>query len=126
MPLPWEGSAPSYGFGPGSASWLPQPDAWAELSRAAQADDPTSMLALYGEALRQRRDRPDGDGFAWLEAPPGVLAFHRGDGFTCAANLGDDPVTWSPPTTTPTVALASDPVDPDGSLPGATAVWWRG
>ena len=50
--IPWAGDGPSYGFGPGAASWLPQPGEWAELSRAAQADDPTSMLALYTAALR--------------------------------------------------------------------------
>lgn len=125
VPLPWQGSAPSYGFGPGSASWLPQPDAWTELSRAAQEDDPTSMLSLYRDALRLRRDLPAAGGFAWLDAPPGVLAFRRGDGFSCAVNITDEPVDWSPPPTTPTIALSSDPVDPAGPLPDATAVWWR-
>ncbi len=125
VPIPWEGDVASYGFGPGAASWLPQPGEWAELSRAAQADDPTSMLWLYLEALRRRRDLLGGDEFAWLDAPPGVLAFARGDGFSCVVNLADDPVAWSPPSNTPTLALSSDPVDPAGPLAGATAVWWR-
>jgi alpha-glucosidase len=32
VPIPWAGDSPSYGFGPGSASWLPQPPEWAGLS----------------------------------------------------------------------------------------------
>lgn len=127
VPIPWEGDVASYGFGPGPASWLPQPGEWAELSRAAQADDPTSMLALYTAALALRRSLPSPaiEDFAWLDAPPGVLAFTRGDGFSCVVNLADDPVAWSPPSNTPTLALSSDPVDPAGPLAGATAVWWR-
>jgi alpha-glucosidase len=28
VPIPWEAGKPSYGFGPGSQTWLPQPDNW--------------------------------------------------------------------------------------------------
>ena len=125
VPIHWSGGGPSYGFGPGTASWLPQPGEWAELSHAAQAGDPTSMLALYRGALRRRRDLLGGDEFAWLDAPPGVLAFSRGADFTGAVNLGDDPVDWTPPEATPNLLLSSGPYEPDGPLPGATAVWWQ-
>ena len=32
VPIPWEADAPSYGFGPADASWLPQPAVWAEYA----------------------------------------------------------------------------------------------
>nr|WP_284291040.1 alpha-amylase family glycosyl hydrolase [Angustibacter aerolatus] len=32
VPVPWSGDAPSYGFNDGSASWLPQPEVWADLA----------------------------------------------------------------------------------------------
>jgi len=125
VPIPWEGDEPSYGFGPTAASWLPQPADWAGLGRREQAEDPTSMLSLYREALRLRRPLPGPDEFAWIDAPSGVLAFGRGDGFSCVVNMGDDPVAWSPPAATPTIALSSAPVDPQGALPAATAVWFE-
>ena len=123
VPIPWEGDVASYGFGPGPASWLPQPDDWAPLTRARQEGDPRSMLALYREALRARRQL--GGALVWLDAPPGVLAFSRGADFTGAVNLGDDPVDWTPPEATPSLLLSSDPYEPGGPLPGATTVWWQ-
>src|SRR5699024_8961884 len=32
VPIPWEGDAPGYGFGPSGATWLPQPPVFAELA----------------------------------------------------------------------------------------------
>jgi alpha-glucosidase len=46
VPLPWEGDRPSFGFGPGPASWLPQPAAWAASARDRQEAQPNSMLNL--------------------------------------------------------------------------------
>ena len=62
VPLPWSGSEPPFGFsptGPGAPppqTWLPQPDQWASLTVAQQADDPSSMLSLYRNLLRIRRE----------------------------------------------------------------------
>ncbi len=58
VPLPWSGEAPAYGFGPGEASWLPQPPGWAELTREREAGDPDSMLSLYRTAIALRRAHP--------------------------------------------------------------------
>src|SRR5690606_28456947 len=55
VPLPWTRHGPSYGFGV-DGSWLPQPPGWGERSVQVQRDDPASMLSLYREALRLRRD----------------------------------------------------------------------
>ena len=41
VPMPWSGEKPPFGFGAGEGQpWLPQPDAWADLTVAAQDGDP--------------------------------------------------------------------------------------
>src|SRR4029450_8187201 len=102
--------APPFGFGPSEASWLPQPEEWAELTVERQASDPGSMLTLYRGALALRRRAPPrgggaqgraaalpsgrvhvrrcrpplGDGqLAWIEAGQALLAFRREPGFLC-------------------------------------------
>jgi alpha-glucosidase len=129
VPLPWAGERPSYGFGPGPRSWLPQPAGWAGLSVARQADDPSSTLSLYRRALALRRAEPAlGDGgLRWLPPPHGVLAFERPSaqrGLVAAANLGADavrlPEAWG------RVLLSSDGTPPGGRatlLAPDTAVW---
>jgi alpha-glucosidase len=125
VPIPWSGAEPPYGFGPvpGGPSWLPQPKTWAELSVEAQTGDPDSTLELYRSALALRREHPalgagtdTGTGLTWLDAPPGVLVFHRasrasradhasgpnrpsgtGTGFVCTVNLTAAPVTLPAP-----------------------------
>jgi alpha-glucosidase len=88
VPLPWEGDAPSYGFGPGPASWLPQPSEWANYTVATQRDDPHSTYHLYREALRLRRGRGlGGSGLRWVDLGPEVVAFTSGDTLV-VANLG--------------------------------------
>jgi len=107
VPLPWHGDAPSFGFGPATDSWLPQPAEWAQLSVARQREDEDSTLRLYQRVLRQRRSEPAlGDGpMTWLDdAPHDVLALKR---FTAdadqpsvivAINMSDDsrhlPSSW--------------------------------
>ncbi|MFA1538715.1 glycoside hydrolase family 13 protein [Actinomadura monticuli] len=129
VPLPWEGEEPPFGFGAGGSSWLPIPTAWRDLTVAAQSADAGSMLALYRDALRIRREHPalgDGD-VRWESAPPGTLVFVRGNGgrrLACAVNTGDRaagvPVRGTP-------LLASGPVhtaDGHAELPPDTALWW--
>ena len=121
VPLPWGGSQPPYAFSPDGAArpWLPQPPGWAGLTAAAQEDDPSSMLQLYRTALRLRRDRLAGTpSFAWVDAPPGVLAFRRGS-LECWVNTGDRPVRLPHGQ----VLLGSDPRSDDGLLPSDAAVW---
>ncbi|URM94736.1 glycoside hydrolase family 13 protein [Actinomadura madurae] len=130
VPLPWEGEEPPFGFGAG-ASWLPIPTAWRDLTVTAQRDDPGSVLALYHEALRVRREHPAlGDGgLRWLAGPPGTLVFVREAGggerrLACAVNMGD---RAAPVPVPGTPLLASGPVHMDGEqaeLPPDTALWW--
>ncbi|QJY48304.1 glycoside hydrolase family 13 protein [Pseudonocardia broussonetiae] len=97
VPIPWSGTASPFGFSPEGATaapWLPQPAGFAAVTVEAQDGDPASMLTLYRAALALRREHPAlGDGtLEWLPSEPGVLAFSRGDGFTCLVNLSASPV----------------------------------
>ena len=123
--LPWQASAPGFGFGPPQAAppWLPQPARWRQLAADQQAADAASMLTLYQDALRTRRAlrrhwRAD-DTLVWLDAPAAVLAFRRADGFGCVVNLGATPVDLPAHRA---VLLASGPLT-GGQLPPDTAAW---
>ncbi|MBI4942591.1 MAG: glycoside hydrolase family 13 protein [Actinobacteria bacterium] len=125
VPLPWAPDGPSLGFGD-AAPWLPQPASWSAVSAASHEGDPTSMLALYREALRLRRDLPalgagTGADVTWLDLGDDVVAFRREPGVVCLVNCGSTPV----PLPAGTVLLASVPLDLSASpaLPADTAVW---
>jgi len=121
VPIPWESAAPSYGFGTSNASWLPQPEAWAELARDRQLGTPGSTLELYTLALRLRREHALGLGSVeWLTGfPDDVVAFRSGD-VTVVANTGATSVALP----SGDVILASEPITA-GTLPGDTTVWLR-
>ncbi len=133
VPIPWEETGPTYGFGPrdGEPSWLPQPKDWAALSVAAQSGDPGSTLEFYRRAIAVRREHPAlgaGETVTWLDAPEGVLAFRRdgaGGAFVCQVNLTADAVRL-PCHGRPLLASAEVPAaGPDGmDLPGDCAIWW--
>ncbi|MRG59587.1 alpha-amylase [Agromyces sp. CFH 90414] len=119
VPIPWESSAPSYGFGPTDASWLPQPDSWAELARDRQEGVEGSTLSMYQAALRLRRSLSLGAGsLEWLHVD-GTLALRNGE-ITVVANTGTEPVALP----AGDVLLASGPLDGD-RLPADTTVWLR-
>ena len=126
MPLRWEGEEQPFGFSlgrRGAGAWLPQPALWRELTAERQALLRDSMLVLYRQALRIRRTESElGDGsLRWLEAPAGVLAFGRGEGFACILNLSGVPVALP---SHERVLLRSGPLV-RGLLPPDTAVWLR-
>ncbi|MFD9124600.1 glycoside hydrolase family 13 protein [Kitasatospora sp. NPDC059571] len=125
VPLPWSGQASPFGFTTGEATarpWLPQPDWFAEHTTERALADTGSFWHLYRDALHLRRSLPQlGDGpLRWLDSPPEVLAFVRGDGLVCAINFADQPV-HAPLSDAP--ILASGPCPP-AMLPGNTAAWW--
>jgi alpha-glucosidase len=124
-PLPWSGDEPPYGFSPqgGAASWLDQPDGWGALTVSAQSDDPQSMLSLYRDGLRARREAPWGDSatIEWLSSTGSVLAFARGDGFVCVVNFGLEPIQLLPGHD---VLIASNNIE-GGAVPQDTTVWLR-
>ncbi len=124
VPLPWSGTAPPYGFSTAAPSdcWFPQPEDWGALTVRAQQDDPDSVLALYREALRIRRERPvTGGGPLRLLSEPGAshLAFDRGTGMRCVVNFG--PAELLLPEDAK-VLLASGPTS-GGRLPADTTAW---
>ncbi|WP_051426687.1 glycoside hydrolase family 13 protein [Jiangella gansuensis] len=126
VPLPWSGDAPPYGFSPADATghpWLPQPRDWGPLTVYAQRADPASTLSLYRTALRVRRAEPDlGDGpMSWIDSPPDVLAFRRGERFACVVNLSAHPAALPEHEE---VLLSSADLD-DGRLASDAAVWLR-
>jgi alpha-glucosidase len=122
VPIPWEGGEPSYGFGPGGASWLPQPELWEQLSVAAQTGVGGSTLELYRTLIALRRELHLGRGtLRWDEIDGGdVLAFTSGD-VLVVANLGTEPVAVPAGST---LLVASGELDPDG-VPTDTAAWFR-
>jgi hypothetical protein len=127
VPLPWSGDEPSFAFSPPDATtapWLPQPAAWREYTVDAEQGDPGSMLELYREALRLHRIEPAlGDGpLTWLDSAPHVLAFARGDGFTCLVNLSAEPVALP---AGELVLAPSHPTPPPGSTLSTKDRWPR-
>ncbi|GIG39936.1 glycoside hydrolase family 13 protein [Cellulomonas phragmiteti] len=123
VPLPWDGDAPALGFSPTGASWLPQPEGWADLALDRQRGRAGSTYELYREALRLRRaERLGSGGLQWLTEPAGehVLAFRNGD-VDVVANLGQTDV---PLPAHLHVLLASGPVA-GAVLPAGTTVWLR-
>jgi alpha-glucosidase len=120
VPIPWEADAPSYGFGPADASWLPQPAIWAEYALDRQVDVPGSTYELYRVALRTRREHGLGAGsLAWLDSGPDALAF-RNDGLVVLTNFGAEPVSLPDGAR---VLLSSEPLDADGRVPTDVTVW---
>jgi alpha-glucosidase len=120
VPLPWSGTAAPYGFSTTGDTWLPQPDYFAGHTAEARINDPDSALTLYRKALELRRKYlADELPVQWLPSQAGVLAFTRG-GFTCVANLTDEPAT----TPLPSTPQLSSGATAAGVIPGNTTSWW--
>ena len=126
VPLPWEGDAPPFGFGPtGSQPWLPQPDAWRTMTAEAEWRDGESMLALYRVALgiRRRLAGFQGTTCTWLPSPEGTLHFLRGSGIHCAVNVSAESMALPPGIELLLVTETS--ASGDGRvLPPDTAAWY--
>lgn len=120
VPLPWSGTAPPFGFGPGPGDpWIPQPPEWAELTVERQRADPTSTHAFYRRALLARREHALGadDTVDLVDLGPDVLAFRRGR-LLVVLNAGTGP--------TPLPAgevVASSTSESPSTLAPDTAVW---
>ncbi|MCW3841979.1 glycoside hydrolase family 13 protein [Micromonospora yasonensis] len=121
VPIPWEADAPSYGFGPTDASWLPQPPSWAEYALDRQRGVPGSTYELYRTALRLRREHGLGRGpLRWLSSGDEVLAFTSRD-LTVLTNFGAEPV---PLPAGAQVLATSAPLDGD-AVPTDVTAWYR-
>jgi alpha-glucosidase len=122
VPIPWEGDAPSYGFGPTDASWLPQPATWAEYALDRQRDVPGSTYELYRSALRLRREHALGAGpLTWIDTPADVLAFRTGE-VLVLTNFADAPAELPVGVQ---VLLSSEPLTADRRVPKDVTVWAR-
>ena len=118
VPLPWEGTGPSLGFGAGAAH-LPQPGWMAGYAVAHQEDDPESTLALYRRAMDRRRELLVGEDLDWRETGNAdVLRFARHPGWEVVTNFGPTDV----PLGEGEVLLSSGPRR-EGVLPAETTVW---
>jgi alpha-glucosidase len=122
VPIPWEAAAPSYGFGPTAASWLPQPAEWATLARDAQKDVEGSTLSLYTSALALRREHALGLGTTveWLPSPNDEVLVFRNGNVVVVANLGDQDIELP----AGDVLLGSELLL-GRTLPSDTTVWMR-
>ncbi|GAB2622374.1 glycoside hydrolase family 13 protein [Streptomyces capparidis] len=119
VPLPWTRTGPGHGFGPGEATWLPQPEGWGAYAVEEQEGRPGSFLELYRTALRVRRAHAGDTGFAWLPSREGELAFRKGSGLECRVNFSGRPL---PLPDGARVILASEEPE-DGAIPPDGAVW---
>ncbi len=90
VPMPWEGSAPPFGFSTNPVTWLPIPPEWARLTVERQAADDGSTLNFFRELIRLRRNvfRFHGNHVEWVRHDENVLAFRSG-GVLCVLNAGD-------------------------------------
>ncbi|GGS04891.1 alpha-glucosidase [Micromonospora fulviviridis] len=121
VPIPWEADAPSYGFGPTDASWLPQPPVWAEYALDRQRGVDGSTYELYRTALRLRREHGLARGpMSWLTSGDEVLALTNG-GLTVLTNFGAVPV---PLPAGAEVLASSAPLEAD-AVPTDVTVWYR-
>ncbi|MGC5030418.1 alpha-amylase family glycosyl hydrolase [Micromonospora sp. DT229] len=119
VPIPWEADAPSYGFGPTDASWLPQPGVWAEYALDRQREVPGSTYEMYRTALHLRRTHGLGRGtLQWLSSGDEVLTFRNGQ-VVVLTNFGATGV----PLPGGELLHSSAPLDEDGSVPTDVTVW---
>ncbi|WP_229403192.1 glycoside hydrolase family 13 protein [Micromonospora okii] len=122
VPIPWEADAPSYGFGPTDASWLPQPPMWAEYAVDRQREVPGSTYELYRTALRLRREHGLGRGtLYWLSSGDEVLSFRNGE-VSVLTNFGD---AAAPLPAGAELLHASAPLTDEGAVPADVTVWFR-
>jgi alpha-glucosidase len=119
VPIPWEADKPSYGFGTGTATWLPQPTEYRAYSRDQQEGVTGSTLELYRTLLRLRRELNLATGTVeWLPGfGPEVLALRNGQ-VRVYFNMSDAPIALPDGE----VLVASADVSA-GEIPANAAVW---
>ncbi|GAA0797251.1 glycoside hydrolase family 13 protein [Spirilliplanes yamanashiensis] len=122
VPIPWEADAPSYGFGPTDASWLPQPPVFAELALDRQRGVPGSTYELYRSALALRAEHGLGRGRLEWAGPAAETVQFRNGGVLVLTNFGAEPVPL-PDGCEP--LLTSEPLTADGAVPQDVTVWAR-
>lgn len=118
VPLPWNTSGPSFGFGTGAAH-LPQPSWFGDCSVQAEDNDPTSTLRLYRQALSLRRRLQAAQDLEWVETGNDhVLHFRRPNGWESITNFGPVPVQLPSGT-----VISSSPLCDDDCLDLDSTAW---
>ena len=125
VPMPWAKDAPSFGFGPSSQSWLPQPAVYGDYAVDQQDGVDGSTLELYRTLLQVRHARSLGTG--GLQSVDGfgddvvaLLNTGQGEQTLVLANLGGEPVALPDGAT---VLVSSGPLTATGGIPTDTTVW---
>jgi alpha-glucosidase len=118
VPLPWTADGASFGFGDAVAH-LPQPRWFAQHAVEVEAQDPSSTLSLYREALRLRRLLQTGEQLKWIETGrEDVLRFTRPNGWQVVANFGEEPYPLGAPSDAVVLGALLD-----DAVPGESTVW---
>ncbi|MFC8503696.1 glycoside hydrolase family 13 protein [Pedococcus sp. NPDC057267] len=125
VPIPWVKDAPSFGFGPSDATWLPQPAVYGEYAVDQQVGVEGSTLELYRTLLRVRRERELGTGgladlAGYGDDVVALVNTGQGEPTLVLTNLGAEPVALPEGST---VLVASGPLTEDGLVPTDTTVW---
>jgi alpha-glucosidase len=127
VPMAWEGSTPSLGFGPGPETWLPQPAEYGALAVDRQRGVEHSTLELYRRLLSLRRKLRLGRGsLTWDDGgSDDVLAFTtsttEGRTVLVLANLGASTVRL--PDGARLLVASSPGASVEHGVPIDTAVW---
>jgi alpha-glucosidase len=98
-PMPWQATAPAFGFSDGTP-WLPFGSDHSLAAVDAQERDPASLLALTRRLIEIRSRNPAlrHGSVDIIEASESVLAFTRtadGQSLLCVINLGPQQMRWS-------------------------------
>jgi alpha-glucosidase len=122
-PLPWTATYP-HGWAV-TPPWLPFPPEADRLAAGVQREDPGSMLHLYRDLIRLRKESPAlrwGD-YSPIDAPPEVLAYRRdgdGDARVVVVNFADRPVEVELGGRC-RIQLSSDRADEGSEFPGTVS-----
>jgi alpha-glucosidase len=120
VPLPWNSSGPSYGFGTGG-SHLPQPNWFADVNVAAQDGVAGSPLEIYRKALALRKELQGEEILMWHETKSReVLHFSRPGGWNCMINFRG----YGHKFEAKEILHSSAPVT-DFTLKAGTTVWFK-
>ncbi|MCU1525323.1 MAG: alpha-amylase [Microbacteriaceae bacterium] len=121
VPLPWRSDAPGLGFGSTGATWLPQPEAFAELAVNLQEGVAGSTLEFYREAIAQRARLGLGRGrLSWNTVGAELLDL-RNEGIRVLVNFGKAPLEL--PAGSHVLLESEARAVADGHLAADTAVW---
>ena len=91
----------------------PSPPSWSRRHRCSRCTAPVSVFA--------EPPRWEEGAFQWVPSAPSVLAFSRGERFSCFVNFGPEPASLPEGAD---VLIASDELE-GGALPADTTVWLR-